>query len=96
MHSLSEEWTGSNKKVKPDSLHSKLAVSLKKNKINLLEIWSSHLKSNFPAQGKSPTNNMNRGYVNGGERKVFHKEIDDVGGVQLKKIVVVSGAIRKL
>jgi hypothetical protein len=33
---------------------------------------------------------MNRGYVNGGERKVFHKNIDDVGGVQLKKVVIVS------
>ena len=31
---------------------------------------------------------MNRGYVNGGERKVFHKNIDDVGGVQLKVVIV--------
>ena len=39
---------------------------------------------------------MNRVYVNGGERKVFHKEIDDVDGVQLKKSLIVSRAIRKL
>ena len=38
---------------------------------------------------------MNIGYVAGGEQKLFHKEIDDVGEVQLK-VVIVSGAIRKL
>ena len=39
---------------------------------------------------------MNMGYVNGGERRVFHKEIDDVGGVQLETVAIVAGAIRKL